>query len=144
MRRTALASLVILAGCAGTAQNVVDSGHRYDFGSAVPPRALAACAVQNARSFSSAYTADYLEMTRPGHYQAVVMRTGGVRAYEPIVVALTSPSAYGAQMAVYVDSGLGARAEADWIERLRRGCVDVSVPVVPVVPHSAPAGPPPG
>ena len=38
MRRTALASLVILAGCAGTAQNVVDGGRRYDFGSAVPPR----------------------------------------------------------------------------------------------------------
>jgi hypothetical protein len=144
MRRTALASLVILAGCAGTAQNVVDGGHRYDFGSAVPPRALAACAVQNARSFSSAYTADYLEMTRPGHYQAVVMRTGGLRAYEPIIVALTSPTAYGGQMAVYVHGGLGAAAEADWIERLRRGCVDVSAPVVPAVPHNVPASRPPG
>ena len=132
MRRTAasLACLVFFSACTHNPQRVVDQGYRYDFASTSSAEGLVRCTTRNAR-FSNKYTADWAELTRPEHYQAVVAKTGGLDPYAPIIVARTWPSPYGSQMAVYLDGGMEAAVAADWIERLRRGCVDLSAPVAP-------------
>jgi len=126
LRAPLLACLsVILAACAANPQTVVDQGRRHEYASSAPARNAARCTALNARSFSSAYTADWYEMVKPGSYQAVVTRTGGWVPYtqfSPYIVVRAWPAEKGSQLELFLPSGIDPQSEADWIERLRRGC----------------------
>jgi hypothetical protein len=125
-RALSLACLsVILAACAANPQTVVDQGRRHEFASGASPRSVARCTALNARSFSSAYTADWYEMVKPGSFQAVVTQTGGWVPYTqfaPYIVVRTWPAEKGSQLEMFMPSGMDPQSESDWIERLRRGC----------------------
>jgi hypothetical protein len=150
MRPTApiLASLALaaLAGCATPPQQVVDQGRRYEFASGISPQRLIFCTTQNARF--SRYTADWSELVRPNTYESVVSRTGNFAtayAYEPIIIARTSPAPQGSQLVLYFAGDLRGDSEQDWIERLNRGC-DIPpsrAAVTPVVPAVLPVAPVP-
>jgi hypothetical protein len=120
MRTPLLILIALLAGCASSPKEIIDSGRKEEFSSASGPRELAECTATRARSFSSYYTASVVEMVRPDNYQVVVMKTNW--EYEPFIVAQTMPGSQGSQLTVYTSSRLDPIRTQDWIARLRKGC----------------------
>lgn len=147
MKRLAVLALALvgLVGCAPT-QQVLTSGHRYEYSSNFPPRKLAGCTAFNAGSFNKRYIGQVEPLVRPDTYQVVVTRIAHWH-FEPIIVAHTTPSPAGSQIVVFVSNDMGPKLAEDWIERLRSGCEQEMRPAivvpVPVVPTEYPPAPRP-
>ena len=124
MRRAVTASLclAILAACA-TTQDFVDQGRPLEYAAVSDAKAAARCAAHNVKSFPGPYTADWAEILRPGNYETVVRQVHSVLfSRDPIIVVRTRPADRGSQMQIYFSNAVGSADQADWIERLRRGC----------------------
>ena len=128
MRHPALACFAALiaatlSACVSYPRANLDQFRPQEFSSSASARQLARCVTLNARSFSSAYTADWSELVRPDSYEAVVIRSySPIYHYPPIIVAQTEPAPGGSRMLLYVSSDISPTETADWIARLRRGC----------------------
>ena len=142
MRFAVLAPLVAaLAACAPT-QEVLKTGHRYEYVSGLESRKLARCTSVNAGSFSRYYTSHVQPLVRPDTYQVVVTQTKYWH-FEPIIVAHATPAPAGSQIVVFVANDVPSTLAADWIARLRRGCDEMRPAVLVVPPTVVPAEPAP-
>jgi hypothetical protein len=135
--------LAALAGCAPT-QEVLKTGHRYEYASGSGPRKLAGCTSVNAGSFSRYFTSHVEPLVRPDTYQVVVTQTKYWH-FEPIIVAHATPAPAGSQLVVFVSNDLPPTLAADWVARLRKGCDEMrpAAVIVPVPPTVVPAAPAP-
>ena len=151
-RHAALAAALtaLLAGC--SSYYTADLGKPIEFASAADPKQLARCMALNARNVSSAYSADWAALVRPGNYEAFVFRTySPVNYYETFIVAQTAPAPGGSRLVIYMASSMSQSESADWVARLRQGCdaavastVPMFVPtVVPAPAGASPASSPP-
>jgi hypothetical protein len=119
----ALSLAVLLSACVQQPHRLPEQVRPLEFSSKSEPKRLVRCVALNARSFSSAYSADWSELVKPETYEAVVIRSySPIYYYPPIVVAQASPAPGGSKLLLYVSSEFNAAEAEEWAERLRRGC----------------------